>query len=611
MMPILGPGCWAGQSQFVLLNTHWGHGLHFLATWGAWQADPTRPARLIYVTVADAPSHSAWQAALATCAQPELAAELLQACPPASPDLHVLSFEGGAVQLHLAVGTLAQWLPQLQASADALLIPAQDRPVDLSRVFAACARLSAPGAVAVTPDTAMARQGLQTAGFAVRQQDGLLHGQRPRSHEPGYRPLPPAPKGRQSAKPHRQAVVVGAGLAGAAVAQALARQGFQVSVLEQDAGPAQRASGNVAGLFHSVVHAQDGAHALLLRAAALRAANHYQALSSAGARGEIKGLLRGLQEDSEDLPRLDLGLLGAQLRRLGLPREHVEVVDAAAASALAGTALRIAAWHCLQAGWMNPPSVVRAWLATPGVSFHAQSSVAALAADAQQQRWQALDAQGTVLAEAPILVVASAQDSARLLAPWSDAAAWPLETTRGQVSHLPTAQCDAWQVPTPRIPLASGGYALSLPEDLGGGVLCGATKQWDDAEPNLRAEDHRHNLGQLAALTGWHPPDEVDTAALGGRVGWRMAAADRLPIVGAVASTHLEGLRQLEQARHVPRVPGLYVCTALGARGLTLAPLLGEVLAAWITGSPMPLPSRVLDAIDAARFTARAQRQGV
>jgi tRNA 5-methylaminomethyl-2-thiouridine biosynthesis bifunctional protein len=615
MMPLLGPGAWAGAPCYVLMNTAWDDGAHFVATWAAWRADAQRPQRLVYVAITPTAAREAWQAALAHSASPELAAQLVAACPPASPDLHLLHFEGGAVVVHLAVGTLDQWLPQLQLSANALILPAREESTH-SRLFSACARLSAPGAVALTPDTAAARQGLQTAGFIIGQSTaGLLRTQRPQAQEPGYRPLPLAPRGRRCAKPSQTAVVIGAGLAGAAAAQALARQGLQVTVLEQDPQPALRASGNLAGLFHSVVHAQDGAHALLLRAAALYAATHYQGLMSAGARGDVQGLLRGLLEDEAaptqpaQAPKVET--LRALLQRLGLPPEHVQAIGAEAASALAGTALPISAWHCVQAGWMNPPSVVQAWLATPGVTLQTQAPVQALRRGSDQRTWQAVDAQGTVLAEAPIMVVASAQDSARLLAPWSDAGTWPLENTRGQVTHIPTAHAAAWQLPRPRIPVASGAYALSLPEDLGGGLLCGATKQWDDADPTVRMADHHHNLGQLQALLGWSAPPGANMTALGGRVGWRLAATDRLPVVGAVASTALAGLRQLEQPRHVPRVEGLYVCTALGARGLTVAPLMGEVLAAWVTGNAMPLPCRVLDAIDPARFIARAQRQGV
>jgi len=66
---------------------------------------------------------------------------------------------------------------------------------------------------------------------------------------------------------------------------------------------------------------------------------------------------------------------------------------------------------------------------------------------------------------------------------------------------------------------------------------------------------------------------------------------------------------RLDQARQVPRLPGLYVFTALGSRGISHAALGGEVLAAWITGDPMPAPASLLDALDPARFIARKARR--
>ena len=70
-------------------------------------------------------------------------------------------------------------------------------------------------------------------------------------------------------------VVIGAGLAGAACALGLSMAGVPTLVLDRAAQPAQGASGNPAGLFHGVLHPEDGAHARLGRAAAWMAQRHY------------------------------------------------------------------------------------------------------------------------------------------------------------------------------------------------------------------------------------------------------------------------------------------------------------------------------------------------
>jgi tRNA 5-methylaminomethyl-2-thiouridine biosynthesis bifunctional protein len=66
--------------------------------------------------------------------------------------------------------------------------------------------------------------------------------------------------------------------------------------------------------------------------------------------------------------------------------------------------------------------------------------------------------------------------------------------------------------------------------------------------------------------------------------------------------------RAIDQPRLIPRWPGLFVYTALGSRGITWSALGGQVLAAWVTGSPSPIEASLLDAIDPARFAARRAR---
>jgi tRNA 5-methylaminomethyl-2-thiouridine biosynthesis bifunctional protein len=151
-------------------------------------------------------------------------------------------------------------------------------------------------------------------------------------------------------------------------------------------------------------------------------------------------------------------------------------------------------------------------------------------------------------------------------------------------------------------------------------VIFGATSASADDDGGVRDADHMTNLGRVASLVR-AAPTELERIA--GRTAWRSAAADRLPVVGAVPALQLlrdgdaggvadplgrRGFR-LEQPRFVPREPGLFVCGALGSRGITWSALCAEVLAATITGSPLPLEADLVDAIDPARFVSRAQRR--
>ncbi len=157
------------------------------------------------------------------------------------------------------------------------------------------------------------------------------------------------------------------------------------------------------------------------------------------------------------------------------------------------------------------------------------------------------------------------------------------------------------------LPLAGDGYALPLPE---GGLLCGASHEAaaPDGDDTPREADHLFNLQRLQRLIGQPPP--ADLSSCQGRVGWRLHSDDRLPIAGAVplpAAAMPPGQR-LDQARLLPRHPGLFVLAALGSRGLTLAPLLGRLVAAQATGTPWPLEQDLVDAVDPGRWMVRAAR---
>jgi tRNA 5-methylaminomethyl-2-thiouridine biosynthesis bifunctional protein len=593
------PQRWAGRPHFVVLVAGFGAGEWFLALWDAWRQDPARCAHLHVVAIEPQPLAAADLAgAQADSPVADLAVQLQQAWPPATRNLHLLDFEQGRVQLTLAFGDLHGTLRALRLSADSIGLGPWSSPSDatganaLSRTVKALARLAAPGATLVADDTSPPfHASLRAAGFQL-QAAPVEAGDRATTHAlwaPTFMPR----RVPNLAVQADTAVVVGAGLAGAAVAQALARQGLRVTVLEQADGPASGASGNPAGLFHGTVHGDDGPYARLFRACALAAQATYRQVLAGG---QVAGLVHGL------LRVADAPVAAAELRRRlqsqSLPESFLQLLDTASASALAGVPLPGPCWLYPGGGWVSPPDVVRAALQTPGVSLHTQQATHAISRCVEG--WQVQDAAGAVLAQAPLLVLCHAAGAQRLLqslGPTSDAGAWPLRQSRGQVTYWTQPGSQPLQ-----LPVAGDGYALPLP----GALLCGATRQEDDSDPAVRAADHRHNLARLQRLTGLQPPDG---AALQGRVGWRLHTDDRLPIAGAVPALRTAPGTRLDQARLLPREKGLFVLTALGARGLTLAPLLARLVAAQATGTPWPLEQDLADAVDPGRWIVRAARR--
>jgi len=626
------PRRWAGCTRFTVLETGFGLGLNFLATWAAWREDAARPERLHYVAVERHPPrredlqrvHAAMRANGAAGVieggmargTPQIvapAAQLQAAWPPLTGDLHRLAFEQGRVELLLAFGDAATWLRRLQLKADAIYLdgfaPERNAGMWSPALFGALPGLCAEGATAATWSVARAvRDGLSAQGFEVERAPGFADKREMTVARFAPRHRPPPNARQRSARPAaRAAIVIGAGLAGAATAHALATQGLDVTVLEAAADVATGASGNPAGLVRGLVSRDDGAHARWHRAAALEAQRLIAPWLVAGParsdmRGPVCGRLGGVLHFAGDFDTMQ-----RQLAAGGWPSDYVQALDTHAASAQSGLERAGPAWLFPGGGWVDPAGLVRCLASSPAITLRTGCAVTGLRR-LHAQRWQVLGAGGAVLAEAEIVVLANAADATRL-APAGAVAEWRLARSRGQVSWLPAGAAASWPQ-RPQVPLAGNGYVVPLPD---GRVLCGATQSTDDDDGALREADHAHNLAVLQRLTGVTlRPGTLDTMA--GRVAWRCHTDDRLPLVGALPAADIAGGEaaapaRAGQPRHVPREDGLFALTALGSRGITSAALGARVLAAWVCGAPLPIDTDLLDAVDAARHRARAARR--
>ena len=360
-------------------------------------------------------------------------------------------------------------------------------------------------------------------------------------------------------------------------------------MFDRRTAPALEGSGNPAGLFHGVVTADDGVHARWHRAAALSFAPVARAAIADGVHGAVDGLLR-VEDDMPEVERMS-----AMLRRLGLPPSYVQAVSAEQASGIAGLPVATAAWFYPDGGWIAPRELAAWYLrcGDPRAQWRGGTQVAAVQRDADG--WLLLAEDGRELARGQTVVLANAGD-AMLLA---GVDVGPIESIRGQIS---IASAEGLRLP--RVPLAGSGYVLPSFE---GRAIFGATAQRGDPDTAVREADHVENLARLERLTGITAP--VRAELLDGRVGWRCTATDRLPLIGAVPQGPLQGVGSADQPRLLSREPGLFLFSALGSRGIGASALGARLLAAWVTGAPSPVDASLLDAVDPARFAARARRR--
>jgi tRNA 5-methylaminomethyl-2-thiouridine biosynthesis bifunctional protein len=590
---------WKDRQRFVVLDDRFDGGIRFLRCLQVWRADPHRCAQLHVVTL----SRDIAEGRTA----PPLDEEIGDTWPPITPNMHRLSFDDGQVQWLLGPTDFRAGLRELLGPVDAfsLVTRVETDAAGARRQAKALARLARMGSLACFEAASITDvDAMGSAGFR-RVADHSDHWR----YAPSFTPRRMPSRTVASALANGPVVVIGAGLAGCAMAWALAEQGRDSIVLERHGALAMETSGNPAGLFHGIVNPQDGAHARFNRAAALEAQRAVLvALAQHGVQGSAQGLLRleTAHDGADALPAMQ-----NTVRRLTLPPDYVQAMSAREASARSGWTLPHPAWWYPGGGWVQPAGLARSFIerARRRATLSVGCAVESLTREASG--WVLRDANGHTLATSDTVVLANAGDALRLLRPSmppSEPDAWPLLRVRGQISMARLSQIGTLSLPL--IPITGAGYLLPPIDGL---AIFGATSQPGDDDASVRDSDHQHNLARLSRLTG--AVLQIDPTQLAGRTGWRWTTDDRLPVLGAVPDIAAAvEMQRLEHASQVPRLPGLYACTGFGSRGITWAALAAQVVAASITGAPVPIEASLLDSVDAARFVireaARRSRRG-
>src|SRR6185436_6175360 len=239
---------------------------------------------------------------------------------------------------------------------------------------------------------------------------------------------------------------------------------WEVTLIERHAGPAEEASGNLAGILHPVVAPDDSLFARYTRASFLFLLNHWPRLG--GLEWRRCGLLQLARDDAERASQ------ERALATLAYPERYARFDPA-----------RGGIWFP-EAGWVKPRSLVQALLSRSGIETRFGIEVMDL--EFSGQNWNAKDNRGRTIASAPVVVLANAADALRL-APRPEV---KLRRIRGQLSMAPAiAGLDHV--------LLRGGMALP---GVDGISVIGSSFDLDDGDAQVRADSHAGNLERLEQM---------------------------------------------------------------------------------------------------------------
>lgn len=597
------PADWQNKNRFVVLETGFGSGLNFLATWAAFRKQPGYCQTLHFIAIEAHPlTVDALERGHAACPELEPFAQALrQQWPILVAGYHQLSFDAGRVQLTLIFDDIQLALKQLEVRANAIYLDAIEPAVWSTGALKQLSRRAAVHAKLVTncADDAM-RRSLQEAGFMVECRHDFDHP--PKNLAAVYAPVRFTPKlpASYTRPPHPSATLIGAGIAGVCLAHALIQRGWQVTLIEQHHAPAMGASGNPAGIVRPQLVMDESFNGRLSRQAFLHTVRLISALpASAHPHHEFNGVLH-LARDSVQAQHMQ-----AMLAQHHYPKEFSRWVNQTEASALAGVEVSGAGLYFPQGGWISGPRLAQALLKQCGEKLtrrFAQPATRLQRTDAGWRVWENEPAQAApwgefrrsqndvLLAESTHVILTGAHEAMQF-------AKLPLRAMRGQITPLADGS-----LPGLSIPVTRDGYVLPTRNGIGN---IGASFAFDD-DPTPSDADQHANLQKLADML--RQPASFDSNAVSARVSFRAATPDRLPLIGAIADER-SAFPPDTAIERIPRQAGLYAMTGLGARGLVWAPFLAQALAAKLDGEPWWLPKDLWRAIDPARFLLRQVRQ--
>ncbi|TDO96438.1 bifunctional tRNA (5-methylaminomethyl-2-thiouridine)(34)-methyltransferase MnmD/FAD-dependent 5-carboxymethylaminomethyl-2-thiouridine(34) oxidoreductase MnmC [Marinomonas balearica] len=612
----------AGQT-FNIAETGFGTGLNFLCAIQLFQNVAPKNTKLHFVSVEKYPlTKDVLKQALKSWPSLQTEADaLIKDYPELCQGLHHMDFIGNNISLSLYFGEASEGFQTLNGKIDAWFLdgfaPSKNPEMWSESLFSEIERLSYNTTTFATFTAAgIVRRGLKSHGFDVQKVKGFGHkremaiGHYVETETASIESNKPWFHVRNKALPtnskQENALIVGAGIAGATTARALAEQGLKVQVWEASDRIANGASGNIQGMLYPKLANQDtpvNRYYLASYLYANRYYHHYQNQSNDESSYSIWWNQCGLLQKPKNTQEAD------KLSKIIEKRLYPESI----VSALPEGGLNLPL-----SGWVKPSEACVNLLTHENIHVSLSRSLKELKKTTRSEcKFDAIDKDGS-LEHFDYVVICTANDH-QILDQWL-----PLQTKaiRGQVTHAPiaafrTAEASGDQVDKKlsfNSVICGQGY-VSPP--LENHLNFGATYDLKNTDSLIRNEDHIENLEKLRDLLTIET-DNIDISKLTGRAALRCTVPDYCPIVGPIMDrshliskySTLSKNAKWETSEEAPFVEGLFVNIGHGSRGFVSAPLSARYLAALITDQIAPLEQICIETLHPSRFTVRGLKRG-
>ena len=611
------------ETHFVIAETGFGTGLNFFAVTTLFrefrQKHPDSPLKRLYFTSFEKyplPLDALQQAHLAYPQFSHLAQHLQQYW--LNPIQGCYRFHFDETTLDLWFGDVAENLPQLgdymNSKIDAWFLdgfaPSKNPDMWNEQLYQQMFRFTKQqGTFATFTAASAVRKGLESAGFNIKKRKGFgkkrecLSGQK--THKKLTALSAPWFHSQPANLKEQDIAIIGGGIASLCTAISLVKRGAKITIYCEDEQTALNASGNKQGAFYPqlsddnernirfYIHAFAYGHQFLQWAIQQQIKFEH----------EFCGVALCAYNDKAE-SKLN------KIAKLNLPSDLYQSLNQTELSEKVGLPLPFRGGFIPQGAWLAPRQLVQhtfAFLEKQGVQIKTLQKVTALSQT--ENGWQITTAENKTFCH-EVVVLANGHK----LTDFEQTQKLPLYPVRGQVSQIPTS-ANLLKLKTV---LCYDGYLT--PVDQAKASHCiGASHVRDNATREFSLTEQQENQQKIQQNIPEEWTKEVDTSGNLARVGVRCSVRDLTPMMGAVPHfsaqqvqyQNLFNLRRRKQPiEQAANYPNLYLIGALGSRGLTSAPFLGETLASLIYGEPLPMSEDLIHNLMPNRSWARRWLKG-
>ena len=590
------------EAHFVIAETGFGTGLNFFAVTTLFrefrQKHPDSPLkRLYFISFEKYPLllDALQQAHLAYPQFSHLAQHLQQHW--LNPIQGCYRFHFDETTLDLWFGDVAENLPQLgdymNSKIDAWFLdgfaPSKNPDMWNEQLYQQMFRFTKlQGTFATFTAASAVRKGLENAGFNIKKRKGFGKKRECLSGQKTQEKLTALSTSWFHSQPanlkEQDIAIIGGGVASLCTAISLVKRGAKITIYCEDEQTALNASGNKQGAFYPqlsddnernirfYIHAFAYGHQFLQWAIQQQIEFEYEFCGVA---------LCAYNEKAES--KLN------KIAKLNLPSDLYQSLNQTELSEKVGLPLPFGGAFIPQGAWLAPRQLVQhafAFLEKKGVQIKTSQKITALSQT--ENGWQITTAENETFCH-EVVVLANGHK----LTEFEQTQKLPLYPVRGQVSQIPTSE----KLLKLKTVLCYDGYLT--PVDQAKTSHCiGASHVRDNATREFSLTEQQENQQKIQQNIPEEWTKEVDTSGNLARIGVRCSVRDLTPIIGAVPhfsaqQTQYQNLfnlrRRKQPIEQAENYPNLYLIGALGSRGLTSAPFLGETLASLIYGEPLPM----------------------